>query len=39
MKKIGAEQVFLITHNNRFDMYDVSTIDLTHISNGSISIK
>ena len=39
MKKIGAEQVFLITHNNMFDMYDVSTIDLTHISNGSIIIK
>lgn len=39
MKKIGAEQVFLITHNNMFDMYDVSTIDLSHISNGLISIK
>ena len=39
MKKIGAEQVFLITHNNMFDMYDVSTIDLSHVSNGLTNVK
>lgn len=39
MKKIGAEQVFLITHNNMFDMYDVSTVDLTHINNNLITIR
>lgn len=39
MKKIGAEQVFLITHNNMFDMYDVSTIDLSHVSNGLTDVK
>lgn len=38
MKKIGAEQVFLITHNNMFDMYNVSTVDLTHINNNLITI-
>lgn len=39
MKKIGAEQVFLITHNNMFDMYDVSRIDMGHIVNNKIVVK